>query len=80
MEVVNNIDWEAVRGNLYERLWDLQKRERQCDPEDEKNNPYMWDIFSFQEMIGCIERGNYTEAYLLIREELGEGCFDELLQ
>ena len=46
------IDWDAVFDNLYDHLRDLQRMERQCDPEDEKNNPYMWDIFSFQEMIG----------------------------
>lgn len=47
---MNNIDWDAVIVNLYEYLSDLQRMEWQCDPEDEKNNPYMWDIFSFQEI------------------------------
>ena len=74
---MNPIDWGAVLDNLYDHLRDLQKMERQCDPEDEKNNPYMWRIFSFQEMIGCVEQHNYTEAYRLIAEEFGEGYFDD---
>ena len=74
---MKEIDWTAVLDNLYEHLWDLQRLERQCDPEDEKNNPYMWCIFSFQEMIGCVEQNNYTEAYRLITEEFGEGYFDD---
>ena len=73
---MKNIDWTAVLDNLYDHLRDLQRMERQCDPEDEKNNPYMWDIFSFQEMIGCIERDDYDEAYRLLKEEFGEGYFD----
>jgi hypothetical protein len=73
------IDWDAVLDNLYDHLRDLQRMERQCDPEDEKNNPYMWDIFSFQEMIGCIERNQYKEAYQLIKEEFDEGYFDDFL-
>lgn len=71
------IDWTAVLDNLYDHLRDLQRMERQCDPEDEKNNPYMWEIFSFQEMIGSIERDNYEEAYERITEEFGESYFDE---
>jgi hypothetical protein len=39
----------------------------------------MWDIFSFQEMIGCIEVDDYKEAYRLIAEEFGEGYFDDFL-
>ena len=74
---MNPIDWGAVLDNLYDHLRDLQKMERQCDPEDEKNNPYMWSIFSFQEMIGCVEQNNYTEAYRLITEEFGEGYLDD---
>lgn len=74
---MNPIDWTAVLDNLYEHLWDLQKLERQVEPEDEKNNPYMWRIFSLQEMIGCIEQNNYTEAYRLIAEEFGESYFDD---
>ena len=76
---MKNIGWDAVLDNLYDHLRDLQRMERQCDPEDEKNNPYMWGIFSFQEMIGCIEQENYAEAYRLIKEEFGEGYFDEFL-
>ena len=76
---MKNIDCTAVLDNLYDHLRDLQRMERQCDPEDEKNNPYMWDIFSFQEMIGCIEQENYAEAYRLIKEEFGEGYFDDFL-
>ncbi len=76
---MKNIDWTAVLDDLYDRLRDLQKMERKCDPEDEKNNPYMWDIFSFQEMIGCIEVDDYKEAYRLIAEEFGEGYFDDFL-
>ena len=73
------IDWDAVLDNLYDRLRDLQRMERQCDPEDEKNNPYMWDIFLFQEMIGSIEVYDYKEAYRLIVEEFDEGYFDDFL-
>ena len=36
---MNPIDWGTVLDNLYDHLRDLQKMERQCDPEDEKNNP-----------------------------------------
>lgn len=73
------IDWTAVLDNLYDHLRDLQRMERQCDPEDEKNNPYMWDIFSIQEMIGSIERDDYEEACRLLKEEFGEGYFDDFL-
>ena len=73
------IDWDAVLDNLYDHLRDLQRMERQCDPEDEKNNPYMWDIFSFQEIIGCIEVDDYKEAYRLIAEEFGEAYFEDFL-
>ena len=76
---MNPIGWDAVLDNLYDHLRDLQRMERQCDPEDEKNNPYMWDIFSFQEMIGSIERGRYEEAYRLLKEEFGEEYFDDFL-
>ena len=76
---MKDIDWTAVLDDLYDRLRDLQKMERQCDPEDEKNNPYMWDIFLFQEMIGCIEVDDYKEAYRLIAEEFGEAYFDDFL-
>lgn len=74
---MKQIDWDAVLDNLYDHLRDLQRMERQCDPEDEKNNPYMWDIFSFQEMIGSIERDDYEEAYRLLEEEFGEEYFDD---
>ena len=73
------IDWDSVLDNLYDHLRDLQRMERQCDPEDEKNNPYMWDIFSFQEMIGSIEVYAYKEAYRLRVEEFDEGYFDDFL-
>lgn len=76
---MKNIDWDAVLDNLYDHLRDLQRMERQCDQEDEKNNPYMWDIFSIQEMIGCIERKDYQEAYERITEGFGEGYFDDFL-
>ena len=76
---MKNIDWDAVLDNLYDHLRDLQRMERQCDPEGEKNNPYIWDIFSFQEMIGSIERDDYEEAYRLLKEEFGEGYFDDFL-
>lgn len=76
---MRNIDWDAVLDNLYDHLRDLQRMERQCDLEGEKNNPYMWDIFSFQEMIGCIERDDYEEAYRLLKEEFGEEYFDDFL-
>ena len=74
---MNPIDWTAVLDNLYEHSRDLQKQERQVEPEDEKNNPYMWRIFLLQEMIGCIEQNNYSEAYRLIAEEFGEAYFDD---
>jgi len=73
---MNPIDWTAVLDDLYEHLWYLQKLERQCDPDDERN-PYTFPIFDFQEMIGCVEQNNYTEAYRLITEEFGEGYFDD---
>ena len=76
---MKNIDWDAVLDNLYDHLRGLQRMERQCDPEDEKNNPYMWAIFLFQEMIGSIEVYDYKEAYRLIVEEFDEGYFDDFL-
>ena len=76
---MKGIDWYAVLDNLRDHLKDLMRAERALDPDDEKNNPYMWDIFSFQEMIGCIEQENYAEAYRLIKEEFGEGYFDDFL-
>lgn len=76
---MKEIDWDAVLEELEDELHEAMKMERQCDPEDEKNNPYMWDIFSIQEMIGCIERDDYKEAYERITEEFGEGYFDEFL-
>ena len=74
---MKQIDSTAVLDNLYDYLRDLQRMERLCDPEGEKNNPYMWDIFSIQEMIGCIERNDYQEAYERITEGFGESYFDE---
>ena len=76
---MKDIDWTAVLDNLYDHLRDLQRMERKCGPEDEKDNPYMWDIFSSQEMIGSIERDDYEEAYRLLKEEFGEGYFDDFL-
>ena len=76
---MKGIDWYAVLDNLRDHLKDLMRAERSLDPDDEKNNPYMWDIFSIQEMIGCIEQGHYEEAYARIVEEFGEGYFEDFL-
>lgn len=74
--MIKGIDWTAVLDNLYDHLRDLQRLERQCDPDDERN-PYTFPIFDFQEMIGSVEREDYVHAYKLIAEEFGEGYFDD---
>lgn len=75
---MKGVDWTAVLDNLYDHLRDLQRMERQCDPDDERN-PYTFPIFDFQEMIGSIEKEDYAHAYKLISEEFGEGYFDSFL-
>ena len=73
-----HIDWDAVLENLNDHLREAMRGERQCDPDDERN-PYTFRIFGLQEMIGSIERGHLSHAYLVIAEEFGEEYFDDFL-
>lgn len=73
----NEIDWPAVLQELRSQLREEMKQEAQHNPLDEKNNPHMWRVFEYQEMIGSIEQGNHEEAYRLLSEEYGESFFDD---
>ena len=76
---MDEVDWEAVLEEQQSLLRATMLMDMQWTLNGADSSPYTFQIFDLQERIGCIEKKDYGQAYLLLAEEYGEEYFGDFL-